>query len=384
MNNLVSLAYLNDYGLEDLKTAVEKGFEVLGLKNFFKPKMKVLLKICLTDNSTVDSANSTNAAVVRAVVDYLSKQGVVCFVADSPMKKHSVSYLKDVYLNTGMLEMANMTTCELNNNLKTVEIETPNGQKAKSITVLDVINDVDFIINIGKLKIHDTYGYIGALSNMFGLVPGQLKKTILNRMYTLGNFNDYILDIVEAVKNKLVLNILDGVVALEAENTQRMLNCLAMSENPYALDAVICDILNIKYQNSILKQAENRELWDSSKPYRPTGEKLETFKVEDFNLVDFDNDTKLPFSKSEFLTNQQRPKINKNQCKGCKICSKICPTNAISMKYDKNGELYAVIDYKKCIHCNKCVTACPYKVAKLINPAGHKLLYKKILKYNDK
>ena len=52
------------------------------------------------------------------------------------------------------------------------------------------------------------------------------------------------------------------------------------------------------------------------------------------------------------------------------------------MKYDKNSELYAEIDYKKCIFCNKCIMACPYFVAKLHIPAGHKDLEKEINKFN--
>ena len=52
------------------------------------------------------------------------------------------------------------------------------------------------------------------------------------------------------------------------------------------------------------------------------------------------------------------------------------------MKYDKNGELYTTVDYSKCIFCYKCVTACPYKVADIVQPIGNKKLNKEIEKYN--
>ncbi len=378
----MSLEYLNDYNIEDLKIAIENGFQRLGLKNKFKSQMKVLLKVHLPDAVSQDLAETTHSSVVRAVVDYLSQFGVKCLVADSPEKKFSDSYLSSVYLNTGMLEMANLTTCELNHNLRTVNLEVPNGVKTKGIKVLDVVNQVDAIINIGKLKFDDKLGYLGATSNMFGLIPGQMKELVLNRLSTLGDFNDYIIDMYETFKNKIVLNILDGIVSLEANKTQRMLNVLAVSESAYAIDACMFDILKIKYDNTILKQAQNRDLFDFNRPYKLVAEKLDRFNVVDFQTVEFDNHTEIKHSKNYFINYQQRVTIDKNQCKGCKICSKICPTNAIMMKYDNRGELYAEIDYKKCIFCHKCVAACPYGKVEVKTPFGYKSMMKEIEKYN--
>ena len=53
------------------------------------------------------------------------------------------------------------------------------------------------------------------------------------------------------------------------------------------------------------------------------------------------------------------------------------------MKYDKNGELYAVVDYDKCILCYKCITACPYKVANIIKPQGYAKVEKQKNKFID-
>lgn len=382
MNNIVSLEYLNDYDIEELKKAIQKGFYRVGIKNLIKPQSKVLLKVCLPDAVSQDSAETTHPAVVRAVADCLYEIGVKCLVADCPKGKFNEHYFSDVYLNTGMLEMANLTTCELNQDLSTCNVEIPNGLKTKSVKILEVVNDVDCIINIGKLKFDEQMGYLGATSNIFGLIPGPMQELIVNRLSTYSDFNDYIIDMYETLKNKVVLNILDGVVALEANKTQRMLNLLAMSESAYAVDAVVFDVLKIKYENTLLKQAQNRDLFDFQRPYRIDGEKTEKFNIQDFSLIEFDNHTEFKHKKGYFASHQQRPTISKNKCKGCKICSKICPTNAIMMKYDNNGELYAEIDYKKCIFCNKCVNACPYSVVEQKTPLAYKSMTKEIEKYN--
>ncbi len=382
MSKVVSLSYLNDYNIDELRNVVQNNFDVFNIKNKIKTNMKVLIKVCLPNAISKDEAETTNPAVIRAVVDCLSKMGAKCIVADSPYKKFNEEFLSDVYLNTGMLEMANLTKCELNQNLKTTNFEIINGVKTKGTRILDVINDVDAIINIGKIKFDENLGYLGSTSNVFGFIPGEMKTLALNRLTTLADYNDYLIDLYESIQEKIILNILDGVVALEANKTQRMLNCIAMSENTYCLDALVFDILGIKYSNTLLKQAENRDLFDSNKPYKLVGEKIDKFKVEDFSIVEFDNNKEINQPKGYFKSHQPRVIIDKNKCKGCKICSKICPTNAITMKFDKNGELFAEVDYNKCIFCNKCVTACPYSVIINKTPLAYKVMMREIEKYN--
>lgn len=384
MNNLVSLNYLDDYNIDELRRVVENALCSLDAKRFFHSKMKVLIKVCLPEEVSKDSAESTHPAVVRTVVDILANSGVECIVAECPNKKFTHKYLDDVYMATGMLEMANLTKCVLNRDLSTSKIKLDEGVMTKTLTLLDVVNQVDAIINIGKLKIDENLGYMGVCSNLFGLVPANLQTLMLSQCENLGDFNNYIIDIYETIKSKIQLNILDAVVALEAGKTQRMLNCLAFSENMFSLDAVMLDILNIKYEHTILKQAIERDLFDCDKSYKIVDEKIEKFKVEDFVLTDFDCRKTIKSSKVYFKTHQQRQYINKNKCKGCKICSKICPTNAIVMKYDNNSELYAQIDYSKCIYCKKCITACPYSVVEEITPKGYKSIEKHLEKYNKK
>ena len=51
--------------------------------------------------------------------------------------------------------------------------------------------------------------------------------------------------------------------------------------------------------------------------------------------------------------------VKKNKCTGCKACGDICPTDAISFQIDKEGFWYYKIDDELCIHCKKCIVACP-------------------------
>ena len=67
----------------------------------------------------------------------------------------------------------------------------------------------------------------------------------------------------------------------------RLLSCLGVSESAFALDLSFANILGIDYANTILKQAEERGLFDTSQNIKQLGETEEKFRVEDFALIDF-------------------------------------------------------------------------------------------------
>jgi Pyruvate/2-oxoacid:ferredoxin oxidoreductase delta subunit len=56
---------------------------------------------------------------------------------------------------------------------------------------------------------------------------------------------------------------------------------------------------------------------------------------------------------------------NQKKCKGCGVCKKRCPVNAISMKGKKGKKKTAKVDYNRCIGCGVCTRFCLPKSIKL-------------------
>ncbi len=59
------------------------------------------------------------------------------------------------------------------------------------------------------------------------------------------------------------------------------------------------------------------------------------------------------------------------RCTGCLACLNSCPTDAISVRADRNGSIAPHIDNEKCINCGLCARVCPANNPQPLRRAPH-------------
>lgn len=379
-NPNVVLKICKEYNAKTISSALEDAFNLLGgLSKFIKPKAKVLIKPDLYYGTEPNLANTTHPAIIEAVAELLNSQGANCIIADSPKGDFNQYVLDKIYTKTQMLNASNSGYATLNTNYDICVFQNPLGVSAKKFYLIDAINDADVIINIGKFRCDNNLGLIGCGQNLFGLVAGKIKNLIKARCYTSKKFFNYNIDIFETLENKIVLNILDGIVSHETNKDQRILNTILIGENPYSIDCTALKIINENPEENIfIQEAVTRQKMEYN--YQILGDNIEQLIKVDYN---YSNPTSYIFNKSlnslqrQYNSTQKRAIIPYKNCKGCKTCLTACPTHAISIKSSPYGE-YAVIDYDKCINCFECVKKCPYKIIETKTPLKYKIIAKNI------
>ncbi|MBQ3502582.1 MAG: DUF362 domain-containing protein [Clostridia bacterium] len=378
----VATQICKEYNNEALSISLKQCFDLLGgLSSFIKPSHTVLIKPDLYYATEPNEAKTTNPHVVVALAELIAKIGAKCIIADSPRGDFKHSVLDNAYLKTQMLEASNDGHATLNINENVAVINNPNGEHCREIYVIDAVNDADVIINVGKLRCDKYLGLVGCGQNLFGLIPGKMKEVIKARCHNLKTYYNYSIDLYEALENKIILNLLDGVVGSEANDEPRILNALIVGQNPYSVDATALKIINQDPSESLLLcEAERRNKYNSS--FENLGDNINSLICPDFHYSTFYENIAPGSEKSfknKYNRTQKRPIISQKLCKGCTACTKSCPMNAITMSEGVLGK-HAVIDYSKCISCFKCLQSCPYKIVKTKNPLKHKSIDKKIQK----
>lgn len=377
MKNLVSLHYCEDYSTKNVKDALELCLEDLGgLSNIIKSKSKILLK-CHLSNNEPNSAKTTHPSIVIAIAEKLAKLGATCVIADCP--EHSNDIHK-IYETTQMLYVSNQGNAELNldDSLKEIEID---GVMTKKLTLLSLVDNVDYIVNISKLILDKNLVVKGSTDNLFGLIPSEMQAILRGKLVLPKDYNNYLLDIVTTIGDKLVLNIMDGVVISEMDGTQRIMNFVATSQDSVCLDECAYNICGLNRKDySLFVEAEKRNLYT---PCKIVGNQTSKFLKDNLDTPAPDpngemTDIKKSKRKQVYNSTQARPKVDTSKCKGCKRCFASCPVGAIEEGRDEYNDIFAKIDLSKCINCMRCVRACPYQAINVVIPAKYKTMQAKI------
>lgn len=376
---LVSVHKCTNYNYYNVKQSILKNIDDLGgLEKYLNKNDKVLLKINLLMRRKPEEATTTHPEFVKALAEILIEYGCKVVIGDSPGGPFNESILKSIYKYNGIEKITNEVGATLNYNCKSFTLKNSNNLMLKSFVATDMLNDVDKVISVSKLKTHKMMTFTGAVKNMFGTVPGINKAEYHMNLPTYENFADALIDICNGANP--VLSFMDGIEGMEGEGpssgTPRNINVTLASNSPYHLDKVACTLISLPFEKvpTIKRSYERGICTDDLSDLKIICENFNNLIINDFeipktSLVIY-NHEKLPEFVKTFVNKAIQPKlvVNKDECINCKVCKENCPAEVIEMKNNIPD-----FNLKKCIRCYCCQELCPKRAITVKRPRVLKL-----------
>jgi uncharacterized protein (DUF362 family)/NAD-dependent dihydropyrimidine dehydrogenase PreA subunit len=345
----VAIEACDTYDVKLLKTLLYSIFQEIS----FLPisNAKVLIKPNLLMGKTPEKAVTTHPVIIRALAELLKDYSCTVSVGDSPgsgatEKVLNASGIMDVIKQLGL-----GISCFDNNIIKKYVGISP----YREFLFGDDPERYDFVINVPKLKTHGMMGMTLGVKNTFGFIHALEKaKWHLRAGQDRSLFASILADIHAIVHPSIT--VLDGIVGMDGNGPSsgrpRNLGILGASKNAFILDDCIEKLVRIPRPTPITHLAGKHGLLPD---YEVTSSRLP--EIDGFLLPDaMDTDWNIPHFAKRILKNvfTKKPRIHKKICRGCGVCVKACPGNALSMQ--KN---VPVFDYARCIRCYCCQEMCP-------------------------
>lgn len=316
----------------------------------------VLLKPNLLAPQPPDAAITTHPNLVEAIAGKLMALGNTVIIADSPAGTYNKN-MKRLWRITGMEAVARRTGAQLMD-LNHLPLSERRGN-SRNFFMTDLLNRVDYVVNLPKFKTHGLTLMTGAIKNVFGLIPGIQKAEYHIRFPKPVAFADNMVDIFAAVRPHFT--IMDGIRILEGDGPSsggkpKMAGFLLAGRDAVAIDAVAAFLGKIDPQQvPTIRLAAEKGLGISELAQIDiSGDRLQPFDLQIPRRHAF---SQLPEAALRILSKfiWTRPRANPERCTHCGICIQNCPSSAMSP--DKNG--LPVIDYQTCINCFCCAEVCP-------------------------
>ena len=340
-----------EYNIEEIDKIITSSLEYLEVK--IPVSSRILLKPNILGMYFPEQHINTNPVIVEAILRILKNNNNIIILGDSS-GNGQYGNTKIALRKSGMMELGKKygITVKAFDGYPGKIFRSEKNLVFKEINLTSFIDEVDYIINLPKLKSHTFMSYSGAVKNFYGCVPGAGKPRGHLHAPAQKDFANGLLDIYSFIKPKVLLNIMDGIIGIEGAGPGpagkiKESNFIAVSKDAIALDCACISLFGKNPSNILTNQLGiKRDLFHGN---------IE--KNRELPLIDF----KLPkASFMEALLNKvvpglalSKPYLIPQKCKKCCICVKACPAGAILMNE------FPSFNYSKCIYCFCCHENCP-------------------------
>jgi uncharacterized protein (DUF362 family)/Pyruvate/2-oxoacid:ferredoxin oxidoreductase delta subunit len=348
--------------LKDPETAIKKAIDLLGgIEQFITFGETVLLKPNLFTTKGPETGATTDMSLVLGVANLLKENKCRCILGECPAM---ASYTRPdiVFDGLGIHKICVNNQIEV----RILDRDPPVKVCVDGVVLKDFWfpkTSLDYpIINIPKLKTHALTTLTAAVKNLFGLQQGGTKA---HHHVTVKNdaeaFSNLLLDLYEAIKPQVRLNIVDAIIAMEGEGPTNgdpvNLGLIIVGEDSVAVDIVSSALMGwnpMDVGTNFL--ARKRGIGPKSlNEVEVLGESIDLvktrFKKPQIHLGD-----------EPFIKIRMPILCDPEKCQECGICAKVCPVGAI--------EMLGIPEFQDdiCIQCFCCTELCPNGAIKAIRP----------------
>ncbi|MHC4499609.1 MAG: DUF362 domain-containing protein [Planctomycetota bacterium] len=376
----VALVSCDGYDDGMVNEAVGSGLDLIGgLSLFVRPGEKIVIKPNVLIGTGPDRCVCTHPSVFRAVGRLLLEAGSVVSCGDSPGFGGSKINMR----RAGLKRAADELGISIADFSRGKVVNHKEALLNKRFVIANGVLDTDGLVSVSKLKTHGLTRFTGAVKNQLGCVPGFFKGQHHAKMPDPYDFATMLVDLNTLIKPRLY--IMDAVMAMEGNGPRsghpRKLGLLLFSDDPIALDAIACKIIDL-----------NPAFVPTSEPGARAG--LGTYHYENIEVVgenieaficrDFDVVRKPPIPAtggrvSKFIKNHlsPRPAIDATLCTSCGTCVKACPVTPRPVDWvDGDESRPPVYDYNICIRCFCCQEVCPEGAISTEEPLLGKIIFR--------
>jgi uncharacterized protein (DUF362 family)/Pyruvate/2-oxoacid:ferredoxin oxidoreductase delta subunit len=348
-SHIVSVRKVERYDQDQIYKAVA---EIYKAANGPDPKgKKVLLKPNVLTDVKPEQAVTTHPEVFRACARYFQDRGATVLAGDSPAL-HKAGFKPK---NCGLWAVCE----ELDIEWVDFSIDPIHKSGFKFARILE---EVDMVVSLPKLKTHEFAYYTGAVKNLFGMIPG-LSKAMMHAKYPNRNaFSAMIVDVMNVIKPSFA--IMDGIIGMEGAGPQngkpKYIGLMLGSSNLIALDIVASSMIGYNPMDiPQLGYAVGKKIQVSDvKDVKIEGGNLKDFKVKNFKRIPIQHHYNFAIMGVRYERIRRRfdrkPVFDHDVCILCKRCVEICKSEALQVKEDK-----IEFNDSKCIRCYCCHEICP-------------------------
>ena len=242
----VCVAKAASYGI-DLEPVFREALTEVGWGAERVRGKKFLLKPNLVETSRGAAQINTHPMVVRAVALALYGAGAKeVVIGEGPGHRRDTLLVLEESGLAEVLVQEKLRFVDLNRQPGFAVANAGNLSGLVRLTLPAVLEEVDTVVSIAKLKTHHWAGVTLSMKNLFGIMPGSYYGWPKNVLHLAGLLES-ILDINATVRSELA--IVDGIVGMEGDGpilgTAKSAGVVVVGTNPVAVDASAARVMGV-------------------------------------------------------------------------------------------------------------------------------------------